>query len=331
VYKSKALFAQATLDFSNLGLNGVKLTGGYRHTWDTRRGQVADQINVGLGAANSSKGEQDSWTVGLDYQVTPNILLYAVSRRSYKAGGFNLISATIPPIYQTYKPETLQDVEIGAKTKVNLGPVPVRTNLALYRGTYKNIHTQVVGFCQGLSSSLIVNAGKGRPKGLELEIEAKPAPRLSVSGFYNRTLGKYNNFAIPTAPTCSIIGQNIDLAGQNFGNISRNTGGATVSYALPLSAPREELVFTGNMYSRSKRLGNDLEGFLSPTPGYTTVNLRVDYNNIGGTAFSVGAYMKNVFNKTYVLTRNLQLSNTGYDTYTYGDPKTYGVEATFRF
>ena len=331
VYKSKALFAQATLDFSNLGLNGVKLTGGYRHTWDTRRGQVADQINVGLGAANSSKGEQDSWTVGLDYQVTPNILLYAVSRRSYKAGGFNLISATIPPIYQTYKPETLQDVEIGAKTKVNLGPVPVRTNLALYRGTYKNIHTQVVGFCQGLSSSLIVNAGKGRPKGLELEIEAKPTPRLSVSGFYNRTLGKYNNFAIPTAPTCSIIGQNIDLAGQNFGNISRNTGGATVSYALPLSAPREELVFTGNMYSRSKRLGNDLEGFLSPTPGYTTVNLRVDYNNIGGTAFSVGAYMKNVFNKTYVLTRNLQLSNTGYDTYTYGDPKTYGVEATFRF
>jgi iron complex outermembrane receptor protein len=331
VYKSKALFAQATLDFSNFGLNGVKLTSGFRHTWDKRRGRVTDQFNEALSAANSSKGEQDSWTVGLDYQVTPDVLLYAATRRSYKAGGFNLISATIPEVYQVYKPETLQDVEIGAKTKVNLGSVPVRANLALYRGTYKNIHTQVVGFCGNLSSSLIVNAGKGRPKGLELEVEARLTPNLNVSGFYNRTLGKYKNFAIPSAPGCTIIGQDIDLAGQDFGNISRNTGGATVTYSLPLSAPREELVFTGNMYSRSKRLGNDLEDVLSPLPGYTTFNVRVDYNNIGGTAFSIGAFMKNIANKTYALTRNLQLSNTGYDTYTYGDPKTYGVEATYRF
>ena len=331
IYKSKALFAQGTLDLGAVGVNGLKLTGGFRHTWDQRRGRVIDALNPGVGAANSFKGEENSWTVGIDYQVTPNILLYAASRRSYKAGGFNLISSTIPAIYQTFKPETLADIELGAKTKIDIGTVPVRTNLALYRGDYKSIHTQVVGICGNLVSSLIVNAGKGRPKGLELEIEARPTSRLTVSGFYNRTLGRYKNFSIPSADGCAIVGQNIDLAGANFGNISRDTGGATVTYALPLRAPKEQLVFTGNMYSRSARLGNQLEGFLSPLPGYTTFNARVDYNNIGGTTFSVGAYIKNLTNRDYALTRNLQVNNTGFDAYTYGDPKTYGIEATYRF
>jgi len=45
-YTSRAVFGQATYDFTNLGLRGVKLTGGIRQTWDTRVGSSVQIVPV---------------------------------------------------------------------------------------------------------------------------------------------------------------------------------------------------------------------------------------------------------------------------------------------
>jgi len=321
-YNSKALFGQATYDFASLGLDGLKFTAGLRHTWDKRIGSNVQNVPIPI----SDKRKNWSWTVGLDYQATDQVLLYVASRHSYKAGGFNLISPLLPASSLLYKPEKLTDVEIGAKAQATVGSIPVRANLALYRGWYKDIHTQATGICGGSLSgqaSLIVNAGKGTPKGVELELEARLTPNLQVSGFYNRTLGKYDKFIVPAVPGC-VISAIPDLTGANFGNISKDTFGLNASYTLPLSRDREELQLSGNMYSRSGRLGNGLEQFNSSMPGYTIFNARLDYNHIAGSDFGIGVFVRNIGDRTYGVSRNVSRA-AGYGVWQFGDPRTYGV------
>lgn len=326
-YSSKALFAQGTYDFTNMGLTGIKFTAGVRHSWDKRVGSNEQNAPVPL----TTKDRSWSWTLGLDYRVNDDVLLYVASRHSYKAGGFNLISPLLPPASLVYAPEKLTDIEIGAKLDSHVGSVPIRSSVALYRGWYKNIHTQVTGFCGGAEgqTSLIINAGKGSPKGLEFELEARLTPDFRVSGFYNRTLGKYDQFLVPDVSGCTIAAVP-DISGQNFGNISKDTAGLNATYSIPVGDKGGEVQFNGNMYYRSKRLGNDLLGFMSSMPGYTVFNARVDVRHIGGTGLSLGIYVQNLTDKTYGISRNVALG-AGYDVWQFGDPRNFGVVAKIEF
>ena len=336
-YSSRAIYGQATLDLAAIGINGVKLTGGLRDTWDHRAGSTINYSNpsdftTGLPPLTlAKKGSELSWTIGADYQVTDKVLLYAASRHSYKAGGFNLVSPAIPTSIRSYDPEKLTDIEIGVKAQFDAGSVPIRADLALYRGEYKKAQTQVTAACGASLDTIILNAGSGTPKGLEFEAQARLFKALTVSGFYNRTLGRYDVFSVPPVDGCALSATASNLAGQNFGNISKNAAGLTAVLTLPTPPSIGDLSVTGNLYYRSKRLGNDLEGFQSPLPGYTLLNFRLDLDNVGGSRFSLGVYVKNAANKLYGLTRNNVANIAGYDTIIFGDPRTFGFEGSFKF
>jgi iron complex outermembrane receptor protein len=324
-YVSKAVFGQASYDISNLGLQGVKLTGGLRYTWDRRTGSEPPNVPTPMHLQNKKL----SWTVGIDYQATSNTLLYIASRHSYKAGGFNLVGGNTPAVFNTYLPETLTDLEVGAKTTFHLADMPVRTNIALYKGWYNNMQVQAVGRCPNVAS-LITNAASGDPRGIELEVQARPTGRLQVSGFYDLTLGNFNRFVIPHRDVCD-FGGIPDVSGQSFGNISKHTLGLTADYTIPLGSGDEEIVLDGNLYYRSAQIGNGLRNFSSHVPAYTLLNFRVDYNNIGGRPVSLGAYVRNATNKLYAVSRDSVIATSGYDVSFYGDPRTYGVELRYKF
>jgi len=335
-YTSKALFAQGTYDFTKLGLEGVKFTAGLRRTWDSRKGvlnattflppppTVNPEINNRRDYANWS------WTLGLDWQVNSDLLLYVASRHSYKAGGLNLVSTLEPPALQTYLPEKLTDLEIGAKTTAHIGDVVVRSNVAAYRGWYKNMQFGELANC-GQVASYVVNAAQGTPKGAEFEAEAALTRNFQVGGFYNLTLGKFDKFQLIQPPGCRTIGFGQNLNGADFGNISKHTVGLNASYTVPLQAPNEAIVVSGNFYWRSKRVGSATEGTNSAIPGYSLFDARVDYNNIGGRNISMGAWVHNLGNKTYIAYRNNVLGLSGYDNQAYGDPRTYGVDIRYKF
>jgi len=331
-YISKALFAQGTYSLTN----GLKFTAGLRHSWDKRAG-VLDVGTFPGGVftpspqiANTRRDRKYSWTVGVDYQASRDLLFYVTSRRSYKAGGLNLVSSVIPAALQQYEPEQLTDVEIGAKSTIRFGDSTIRANIAAYRGWYKNIHTTELANC-GTVASYTVNAAKGSPKGLEFEFDAAVTRRLRVGGFYNRTLGKFDKFQLVTPPGCSVIGAGVDLNGTDFPNINKNSAGLNGSYTVPLGGVGDELELSGNWYYRSHRLGNATGGFNAAYPGYSLFNARLDYNNIGGTNFGAGVWVRNITDKLYVAHRNNVLTLAGYDVYAYGEPRTYGIDLKYRF
>jgi len=338
-YTSKALFAQGTYDFSQMGLEGVKFTAGLRRTWDKRDGKLdVSFFNFGTGQyvatptiSNSISYQNWSWTLGLDYQISRDVLLYVASRHSYKAGGLNLVSALAPAALQTYAPEKLTDVEIGAKATVRLGgDTVVRANVAAYRGWYKNMQFQELANC-GQVASYVVNAAKGSPKGLEFEFDASVTPQLRVGGFYNRTLGKFDRFALVQPAGCTVIGSGANLNGADFGNISKNTAGLNFSYTVLVGADDEAVALSGDWYYRGKRVGVATQGVNSAIESYSLFNGRIDYNNIGGSRFSAGVWVRNIGNKLYTAYRNNVLALSAYDARAYGDPRTYGLDVKFRF
>ena len=338
-YDSKALFAQGTYDFGGLGLEGLKFTAGVRHTWDKRSGyQNINFYDIGSGTylptpeqSNQIKYKEVSWTVGLDYNVTRDLLLYVSSRHSYKAGGLNLVAAVAPIELQTYAPEKLTDLEIGAKATIHLGDeAVVRANVAAYRGWYKKVQFQELANC-GQVATYVINAGKGAPKGVEVELNASLNKNVRIGGFYNRTMGKFDTFSVVQPDGCAVIGAGVDLNGADFGNISKNTAGANFTYTMPLADNGEELAVSGDWYYRSKRVGIATQGVNSAIPSYYLLNARVDYNHIGGSDFSAGVWVRNLANKLYTAYRNNVYDLSGYDVRAFGDPRTYGVDLKYRF
>jgi len=69
----------------------------------------------------------------------------------------------------------------------------------------------------------------------------------------------------------------------------------------------------------------------SSIPSYSLFNARVDYNNIGGSQFSVGVWVHNIGDKLFLAYRNNVLALSGYNVVAYGDPRTYGMDVKFKF
>ena len=140
--ESRALFGQATYEF----IDNLRATAGYRETWEDINFRYVDDGSVPEDAHQLagvplppilSEGEP-SWTLGLDYQLTPETLLYLAQRGGFRVGGFNGASivqtSTGATNIDSFKPEIARDLELGIKYAGRLGGFPVRINADVYRG-----------------------------------------------------------------------------------------------------------------------------------------------------------------------------------------------------
>lgn len=228
--ESKALFAQATLDLGALtpALEKVRLTGGYRHTWDKFSGTAIGYgpyygLTAGPNAGKTTcnfkagyvtltdaptecsfsanlKSNAGNWLIGLDYQPVDNLLLYAKVTRGYKAGGFN--SYAVNPEYQTFGPEYVTDYEAGFKSDFTLAGRPVRLNVNGYNMDYSKIQRGMADRnAAGKSGAAMVATGSARIRGVEIEGMVKPVDALEIGGNYSYIDAKYKSFKFksPTA------------------------------------------------------------------------------------------------------------------------------------
>ncbi|WP_374410362.1 TonB-dependent receptor [Novosphingobium colocasiae] len=105
--------------------------------------------------------------IGIDFQASPDVLLYASYSKGFKSGTFNLGAAQAP-----VKPEKLDDFELGIKSTLLNGLL--RANLAGFYYNYKDVQV-----FNGLpTTTFLENAASARIYGLEAEIVAKPVPPL---------------------------------------------------------------------------------------------------------------------------------------------------------
>jgi len=353
VYKSTAIFGQATYDLSAL-TEGLSVTAGYRYTWDERK--VATQAFAGaptpvcalqtlpVPAAGPSpfpatdlasctrrlqlSYDDDNYTFTVDWKPTDQILVYASTRKGYKTGSFN-ISAIDPAIAQ-YAPEVVKDVEFGLKADWSLGSIPFRTNIALYRSKYTNIQTSftVVDTVTGAVTPVTLNADPvtGRPskatiKGFEVELTAKPTSWLVLTSFYSRIDGEYTQF-INLSPRR-------DLAGEKIAGVTPKSYGLSAQLDLPVSGPFDELQLTGSYFWRGKNTTNSLSTTTAlPARSTSSVDARLALTNVFDSGADLAIYGRNLGDRESCTTNPIV---GGLITTQCSEGKTYGLELRYRF
>lgn len=227
--ESKALFAQATFDFGALtpALDRLRLTGGYRYTWDridgfttgynpavysgtgpdnvkcsfngvtVARANVGDLYNAatqGCRYEGHLRSSAPNWTIGLDYRPINNLMLYAKVSRSYKAGGFNAYAVNLQ--FATFGPEYVTDWEAGFKSDFRIANRPVRLNVNGFDLDYSHIQRGIADFnpTTNQSGAAELNTPSALIRGVEVELMVKPVNALEIGANYSHTDAHYKSF-----------------------------------------------------------------------------------------------------------------------------------------
>jgi len=337
-FKSYAVYTQENIELSRI-LKGLSFTAGYRYTWDDRT-DVSQALSgvaqtcafvagtPGLDAANcirqqSLNSSDANYNFSLNWQATSNLLLYVANRKGYKSGSFNAFEAD--PALSTYQPEVVYDTEIGLKSDLTIGGIPLRNNLAFFRDDYDNIQT--TSYLQTAQGTIVVTLNENpvtglkstaRIQGFEWELTARPAPWLDVSAFYSQTQAKYEQFVTYPAQ--------LNLAGANVGGVVPNTLGVSATAHVPLHGP----VDGADIFLSYYRAGEQNSGPLYPIvqTAVDTLDARLLLHNVYGSGADLALYGKNLANN---LTCPTNPSPFGENVQVCGEPRTYGVQLTYRF
>lgn len=378
--ESKAVFGQVAYDITD------KLTAsvGARYTWDEGKyaannynGFGAAATAAGIGGFDSNNGlnfcspglatyknfnpatctgHQDlktsspSFTGVLDYKFARNQMLYVTARSGYLVGGFNNQVYVAGGFAQVFRPEKVMDFEVGLKSDGTVGGRPVRTNLDIFYGKYKNQQRVQNGTSStGIGFIAVQNAGKSHFYGGDAEIVFSVTDELDLSANYQYIRAVYDEYQAPL----SIPGVNlafVDFAGEKLAQTPDHVLNLSATYKVPLPSDNGSFSATATYFWRSSTTGHDgptVSGPVLPSgelqtittdftqfdklPGFGLVNASVDWDNVMGSNFSVRLWVKNLFDKTYATYQSNQLLQFGYATYNYGNPREFGVNARFTF
>jgi iron complex outermembrane receptor protein len=329
---SRALFAQATYDFGGLvdALEGLRLTGGYRYTWDHRSVASATftlphtctQGNpINCTVAGSADFHAPSWTVGLDYQVTPDTLVYVTSRRGYESGGFNLPAPTVAT--EEYKPEYVTDVEVGIKSDWEVAGVKVRTNADYFHDWFTNIQVAAAAVTPTGIVDAVQNAATASIDGFELEGTVLPFKGLELSPFYSFTQATYDEF--PGA----LEG---NLTGRQFNQVPKNKWGITARYTFPADEAMGNITLSTTYTYQAHSTGIDPgDPVFAVIPGYGLLDFSLDWRNVYQQPIDVSFFMSNALDKVYYQGGLPLYSGAGFASALYGEPRMFGFRVKYRF
>jgi len=325
---SYALYSDASYQLTEV----LKLRGGLRYTHDKGRlrnfqAQARDFNGVplinfipgsatDLDATTSQRFSNDnvSGKIGLDYQVSGNVMAYASYSRGYRGAAFNGQAFFSPAELTIARPEKIQAVEIGLKS--DLFDRRVRINGAAFWYGYRN--QQFLDTDPVTTIPALINLPKSRIFGGELELQVRPVPSLTLSGALGLLDTKVKE---GTA-------QGMDVAGKRLIQAPSVSLTSSVDWALPLGDlgsldTRVDLAYASKQYF-------DIINRPSTTEdGYTLINGRIRFHP-EDDRYGISVWVKNLTNAFYY-TNMIDASGIGF-IYTHQNARrTYGVTFDMTF
>ncbi len=345
--ESVAVYADWTFDITEkLKLDvGARYTDEDKHAVVLNRGYTDDTFTRlnGVVAANFDKTinfKNFSPKVSLDYQITPDIMVYGLASRGFKSGGYNIrAQATAAPrSAEPFDDEQVDSFEVG--TKMGLLDQTLFLNLAAFHNRYKDIQLSVfTALPDGTFFGDFTNAGSGTVNGFELEYQWLPSEHWLISGNLAWLDAKYDEFLyFDTNPA---VRRTVDIADeQEFTNAPKFSGALNVEWRTDLGnggnlsarvgyAYQSEVVATTEILRASRP---PVAPFGRPPiteDGYGLVNAGVIWQV--NDAWRLSLQGTNLADKEYRTTGyNL---NQAIGTYTgfYGPPRQYTLSARFEF
>jgi iron complex outermembrane receptor protein len=347
--KATSLAAYAQLEYKIMP--DFEVVGGGRVTHDKKTSAFRYNILSPAGTISPRplivppdyKKTKPNFLIGLNYKPTTDMLLYAKYSTSFVSGGS---TAGI-----VYEPETASSVEAGIKA--DFLDHRLRTNLALFHVDYNHFQSPqstsspqsaaialasmapLYGLAQatellGPLSTFVIDQGKVRAQGFELEVTAAPTQGLTVGS----SVG-YTDVKFPYINPVVLAANGGSLAVMNR---PRWTASVFTAYETPPIIGDIGLMFRADGLYKSKVLLN--QNFRTETrpqylvatyvPAYMLVNARIATTNlkVGGAEVELAFWIKN-------LTNRKDMTAALFTPYSasagFIDPRTYGAELSFDF
>ncbi|MCF7223124.1 TonB-dependent receptor [Marilutibacter chinensis] len=329
--ESIALYADWTFDLTDR----LKLDVGARYTDEDKHAVVLNRsysdgtystpIAVVADFDKTINFKNTSPKVSLDYQVTPDIMVYGSASRGFKSGGFNIrANATaVPRSAEPFDDEIVDSYEIGSKMAL-LGQT-LFLNFAAFHNEYKDIQLSVFTAYDsdgdGVDDAFFgdfTNAGAGTVDGVEIEYQWLPSPNWAING----------NLAWLDAGYDEFITNGVNVAGdQKFTNAPEFSGAINVEYRMPLANGGDFSARVGYSYQSEVYPTTDLSEAIRQE-GYGLLDAGVNWRMDDAWSFSLQG--KNLLDEEY-RTTGYNIGVLGVLTGFYGPPREYWLTARYDF
>ena len=283
--RSDRAFRQENLSWSGFGsltfhlTDSVRLLGSIRYTYDRK---VAAQQRTNEGAVQptwivtplAGRRVEKEWdpSAAIQWDVTPDAMLYASYGQGSKAGGFIGAQSTTTPAQFQIEPEQAETWEVGAK--LALFDRRLRFNFAAYRTDFTNL--QVSSFDAFTNAFITNNAGRARSQGVETDFTFQIADGFSLNGSLAYLDAKYLDFpGAPcpfTDPGCAPADNN--AAGEALPRSPKWSGTLFADAVIPVGT-NLELLANGGATFRSRAYLEDSYNPAASQEGYAKFDLRV--------------------------------------------------------
>jgi iron complex outermembrane recepter protein len=334
--KSYAIFAQADYEL----LPSLRLTAGVRYSWDERTliSRNSNRTNPcvvpapGFDVVTADPASRQcprefvddysdpSWLLSLDYQVSPDVLVYAKYARGYRSGGRNFKGSNNIGTFIDFQPETVTEYEVGLKSYFL--DRTVRFNLAAYYDDYSDVQKVATILLPGTSafSSQTVNAAKARVQGFEADLVWRVTDNLSLNAAAGLVDGKYKEF------DDLLKGDRSDEP-FDVPEWSYNVGGR-YSYPTQFGAVRAQVDYQWQDSFYIDPQSYRVVTFTQPSRGLLGARVSVEVD-AWDTEFAV--FGKNLTREEYLSSGAGPYESLGLNFAIVGEPRLFGVEVRKRF
>lgn len=319
--KAYAVFGQATYTPAFLD-ERLHITAGARWSKDKRNATLVKTNFVGAAPGivtinNSGHRSFDDFspTATLAFDISRDVNIYAKIARGYKTGGFNPAASSAVTFARGFGPETLVSYELGFKSEFL--DRRVRLNVAAFYNDYKDIQLNVLDPVNPRVND-VLNAGKARIQGVEVDLSARVLTGLTLSASYGYVDPKYKKV--------------VDFNGNDVTNAFRFTYAPKNSFALAADYASPDTPigkFDANVnYAWQDRyfaIANDPRYIVRPNG---LLGARLGLSEIPGLdGVKLAVWGRNLTNETYY-TSHFPAGVAGA---IFGEPRTYGLDVSLEF
>ncbi len=284
-----------------------------------------------------------TWMANVSYDVTENAMIFATASTGFKSGGFNSDGANriIPRVFNS---EEVNNYELGIKSY--LFDNRMIANVTVFKTEIENFQDRQF---DGVNF-IVQNVGQLTQDGVEIDIQIQPNENFySMIGF-SYLDSEFDNFPNATALPAVIAG----VPGENPRNLTGQRNHFSPKFQLSAMGEwRDQLLDTPyGWYLRgefqhisSQNIGAETnQNPQSIQNGYELVNARAGITG-PDDQWEIAAFARNLTNEGYCQTIfNQPIGTTiglidddpggtlgGMQRCILGTPRTYGIEALFRF
>ena len=262
--------------------------------------------------SSSNDFKNISGRVLLDYQLNDDVLVYGGITTGFKAGGIQSTSDGVSP----YAEEELVSYEAGFKSTWNNGTI--RFNGSAFYYDYSDLQVFAFVIVGGIGFSTISNAADASISGAELELQWLPTDNLSVNLGLGLLDTEYKDFVIASG----------DFSGNKITMSPEVTFNGLIQYDIHLGDAGVVTLQTDFNY-QDEVFFDALNNPLLRENSYWIWNARASWSS-ANDHWEVAAFGRNLGDKEYMVYA-FDLSFFGFNEEMIGTPRSYGIDATYRF